>query len=157
MKEFKIGFSVDIRKVENFFRKLFGKPLIPIEESMSEQKVKEIADKVLQSVGVARTVLDVTDSSETSTVGTFIDTVELIVSLVEQHSEDVERLKGEVKKEIADLVVSKLVKINIKYVPQPIMASLERWIVGLVIDFVVGVLNRKLGKQWVNNEGPKEA
>lgn len=66
-----------------------------------------------------------------------------VVDKVEEVAGDI-KLAGKDKRELAIKIINLL--IDIPYVPE----NIEAWIFGYTIDVIVGELNKRLGKDWMN-------
>lgn len=106
---------------------------------------EEIYGKVNDVIAGAKTV----NNFSTKSTRKVLDIVDLVVSLIEQRSEHVNKLSGNDKKKLAVEVLNKLINIKIKYIPRKLMDKIEGIIIGFVIEFAVGWLNKKLGKVWL--------
>ena len=105
----------------------------------------ELCDKVNVIIDGAKTV----NNFSTKSTRKVLDIVELVVSLIEQHSVSVGKLSGEDKKKLAVDILNKMINIKIKFIPRKLMDKIEGILIGFIIEFAIGFLNKKLGKAWL--------
>jgi len=106
--------------------------------------VKEIVEKVQSILSDVKTVKDFSVKSTRTLIGV----AELIVSFVEQYG-GLRKLSGTEKKALAVDVLNEFINIKVKFVPRKLMDKIEGYVIGLVIETIVSVLNKKLGKAWL--------
>ncbi len=107
--------------------------------------VKDLVTRILSILGDLKTVKDFSIKS----TKTLIDVSELAVSLVEHHSNGISKLSGKEKKEIATMVLNEFINIKVKFIPRRIMEKIEGYMISLAIETIVNLLNKKLGKAWL--------
>ena len=106
---------------------------------------KDICARVEKVIAGAKTVKNFNIKSTRK----ILDIVDMVVSTVENYSVNIVEMSGEDKKKLATEVLNQMINIKLKFVPRKLMDKVEGIIIGFVIEFAVGFLNKKLGKAWL--------
>lgn len=116
-----------------------------------DQNKQKIADDIYNTVEASVQKAHVVDGLDVKSARALVDISDAVVTEVEKLSKDstVTGLTGEDKKEIATDVISRLITIDISWVPNFIEDKAKHYIVSSIIEFIVGWLNKKLGKDWL--------
>lgn len=145
-----IHVSIDLMKVWRWFKKRKKKDK---EEKVTKKiNVKKISEQLLKEVQDNIGKVKKIKSLNTKSVRTILDVIESVVNAVEEHGTNVVKLSGKDKKKLAVTILNKYINIPVPYVPRVIMEKVEQLIIGLLIDIVVGFLNKKFGKKWLKDE-----
>lgn len=117
-----------------------------------DQNKQKIADEIYNTVQASVEKAHVVDGLDVKSARALVDISDAVVTEVERLSQDdlvTNGLTGEDKKEIATDVIARLITIDISWVPNFIEDKAKHYIVSSIIEFVVGWLNKKLGKDWL--------
>ncbi|MEE9214900.1 MAG: hypothetical protein V3U54_08920 [Thermodesulfobacteriota bacterium] len=109
----------------------------------------ELISKINSIIETTKTATKTMNTLNTKNSRTVLNIVETVITLIEQHSANVEKLDGKAKKKLAVEILNKYINIKIKFIPRKIMEKIEGIIIGFAIEFAVGWLNKRLGKAWL--------
>lgn len=112
---------------------------------------QKIADAIYSTVEATVQKAHVVDGLDVKSAQALVDIADTVIAEVEKLSQDVSvgTLSGSDKKEIATDVISRLITIDIKWIPNFVEDKAKTYIVSSIIEFVVSWLNKKLGKNWL--------
>ena len=116
---------------------------------MDRIQTKELIQKISDIIEETKTASSKMDSLNVKNSRKVLDLVGTVITLIEQHSDTVEKLSGKEKKRLAVNILNKFININLKFIPRKIMDKIEGIIIGFAIEFAIGWLNKKLGKSWL--------
>jgi len=103
-----------------------------------KELVKEIVGDIRELYGKIKTVKTLGPKS----VGVAIDIIEDVTIAIEEHSDEFETLSGSAKKKLAIDIINEL--IDIPVLPE----IMEAKIIGFIVDTVIRLKNKWLGKGW---------
>ena len=117
-----------------------------------KELVEDICDAISQSYGSLKTV----NKFDTKNARSVLDVAESAITLIEAYSDDVETLSGSIKKKLVVEILNRVINIKIKYVPKVIREKIEGYIIEMVVEFIITMFNKYVGKRWLktgeNNE-----
>jgi len=105
----------------------------------------ELCEKVNAVIDGAKTI----NNFSTKSTRKVLDIVDMVVTVIEQHSTHVSKLSGSEKKDLAVEVLNRFINIKVKFVPRSLMDKIEGMMIGFIIEFAVNWLNKRLGKAWL--------
>jgi len=114
----------------------------------TNQLVEELVGELEASVGKIKKI----KTFDTNSTKTVLNIAETAVTLVEKYSAHVNALTGREKKKLVVKVLNKYINIPIPKVPRFIMEKIEGLVIGLIVNLVVGFLNKKFGKNWLEDD-----
>lgn len=112
---------------------------------------KKIADDIYNTIEATVQKAHVVDGLDIQSARAVVDIADTVINEVEKLGQDTApgTLSGSDKKEIATDVISRLITIDIKYVPNFVEDKAKHYIVSSIIEFTVSWLNKKFGKNWL--------
>lgn len=116
------------------------------------EATQKIADSIYATVETTVQKANIVDGLDIQSARALVDIADAVVTEVERLSQDpsVGTLTGPEKKEIATDVISRLITIDISWVPNFIEVKAKTYIVSSMIEFIVSWLDKKTGKNWLS-------
>jgi hypothetical protein len=110
--------------------------------------IPEILDSVGKKVQATIDTLKQNKDWSMDSINGKIDMIQITVTEVEKTALDLGGMTGEDKKKLAIDIINKFIDIPI--LPEGVEAILIGW----VIDFFIGIINKLIGKIWVKKIAP---
>lgn len=112
---------------------------------------QKIADEIYNTIQSSVQKAHIVDGLDVKSARALVDIADTVLTEVEKLSQSPEAqgLSGQDKKDIAADVISRLITLDISWVPNFIEDKAKKYIVSSIIEFAVSWLDKKLGKDWL--------
>src|SRR5258708_3373363 len=112
---------------------------------------RAIADSIYTTVEASVEKAHIVDGLDVKSARAIVDIADAVLTEVEKLGEDdLVGLTGPEKKEVAIDVISRLITVDIKWIPNFIEDKAKHYIVSSIVEFVISWLNKKFNKDWLN-------
>ena len=110
-----------------------------------ELLVKTICETIETAYGSFKTI----DKFDTKNARSVLDIAEAAITMVEDYSDDVEKLSSSNKKTLVVDILNHVINVRVKYIPKIIREKIEGDVIEVIIEFIIAMFNKYIGKQWL--------
>lgn len=113
---------------------------------------KKIADDLYNTIEASIEKAKLVEGVDVQSARAIVDIQEKVITEIETISKgNLDTvMTGAEKREVALDVASRLISIDIPWVPNWLEDKVKRYVLGFLVDYTVSFLNKKFNKDWLN-------
>lgn len=110
-----------------------------------ELLINTVCDTIESAYGSFKTV----DKFNTKSARSVLDIAEAAITMIEEYSDEVEELSSANKKTLVVDILNRVINVRVKYIPKIIREKVEGYVIELVVEFIIAMFNKYIGKRWL--------